>query len=146
MRLLKSGSGFVPSTRRLAIAVLVWGVAANVLAAQELPSSDYGNQRSESRYSRRDQGLVGTGFLPISQEDAGGDTGGRRERWKRLSPEERERVKQGRERFKSLPPEDRERVKNAVKRFRELPPEEREELKKKWRESAGEKRRRESSY
>jgi len=59
----------------------------------------------------------------------------RRERWEKLSPEEKERIKRGRERFKALPTEEKERIRRAQRRFRELPPDKREELKRMWREN-----------
>lgn len=64
-----------------------------------------------------------------------------KKRYDKLSPEQRERLRERRELFKSLPPEERERIERAREKFRNLPPERREELKEKWHNMSPEQRR-----
>ena len=53
----------------------------------------------------------------------------RLERWRSMSPEERERIRERYRRWKELPPEERERIKERHRRWRELPEEQRRYLK-----------------
>lgn len=55
------------------------------------------------------------------------------QRWQRLSPEERARLKERYEEYQKLPPEERERLRRNFERFRSLPPEEKEHLRKRYR-------------
>lgn len=47
------------------------------------------------------------------------------ERWRRMTPEERERIRERYHRWKELPPEQRERILERKRRWRELPESER---------------------
>ena len=52
------------------------------------------------------------------------------ERWRTMTPEERERIRRRYHRWKELPPEQRERILERRKRWRELPEEHRRALRK----------------
>jgi len=52
----------------------------------------------------------------------------RLERWRAMSPEEQERLRERYRRWKELPPEKRERIKERHRRWRELPEEQRRYL------------------
>lgn len=55
------------------------------------------------------------------------------QRWQRLSPKERARLKERYEDYQKLPTEERERLRRNFERFRSLPPEEKEHLRKRYR-------------
>ena len=50
------------------------------------------------------------------------------ERFEKLSPEQKEALRQKLREFKALPPEEKERVRANLERFRQMPPEERERV------------------
>jgi hypothetical protein len=66
----------------------------------------------------------------------------RRARWDALSPEQRERLRDGARNFRDLPPELREKMRASMQVVRSLPEEERRELKERWRAMDPEQRRR----
>ncbi|MEW6327598.1 MAG: DUF3106 domain-containing protein [Thermodesulfobacteriota bacterium] len=55
------------------------------------------------------------------------------QRWQRLSPEERARLKERYGEYQKLAPEERERLRRNFERFRSLPPEEKERLRERYR-------------
>ncbi len=57
---------------------------------------------------------------------------GARERWDRLSPEQKERLRERWRAYQALPPERREELQEKLRRFRALPPERREEIRRNW--------------
>lgn len=57
----------------------------------------------------------------------------RRERWESLTPEQRERLREGARNFRDLPPELREKMRNSMRAMRELPEAERRALWDQWR-------------
>lgn len=64
-----------------------------------------------------------------NQETRPGElTPDRLERWRRMTPEERERIRERYHRWKELPPEQRERILERRRRWRELPESERNYL------------------
>lgn len=74
------------------------------------------------------------GYGQCLAESSGPDSGGaalspdRLERWRSMSPEERDRIRERYRRWKELTPEQRERVKARHRRWRELPEEQRSYL------------------
>ncbi len=59
-----------------------------------------------------------------------------REKWKAfkaLPPERQERIRQNYKKFRSLSPERQERMKMRMRKFRSLPPERRQEIRQKWK-------------
>lgn len=59
-----------------------------------------------------------------------------REKWqafKSLPPERQKKIRENYRKFKSLPPERRERVKARIRKFKSLPPERRQEIRQKWK-------------
>ncbi len=57
----------------------------------------------------------------------------RRERWEAMSPDQRERLREGARNFRDLPPELRETMRTSMRAMRELPEAERRELRERWR-------------
>ena len=84
-------------------------------AVADVPARAAGAAAAESIAPDRPQGE------PLSPE--------RLERWRTMSPEERERVRERYRRWKELSPEQRERIKERNRRWRELPEEQRRYLK-----------------
>jgi hypothetical protein len=84
-------------------------------AIADVPARTAGEEAAESiapEPSRRES---------LSQE--------RLERWRAMSPEERERIRERYRRWKELPPEQRARIMERKRRWRELPEEQRRYLK-----------------
>jgi len=71
-------------------------------------------------------GISGAGRLQLAQ--AGEITPEKIERWRRMTPEQRERIRERYRRWKSLPPERRNRVLKRRRTWRSLPPETRRYL------------------
>lgn len=65
----------------------------------------------------------------------------RQQRWERMSPEERERIRAGARHFHDMPPELREKARAGFQAMRALPPEERREMMELWRSLSPEQRR-----
>ena len=63
-----------------------------------------------------------------------------RERWKKLSPKQREKVRERYEKFEKLPPKEQARVRKNRERWQKLPPEKRDQLRERWRELTPEQR------
>jgi hypothetical protein len=55
-----------------------------------------------------------------------------RDNWGKLTPREKERVRQNYERWQSLPPQDKEHLREEWNRYRTLPPDRREQLKRRY--------------
>jgi hypothetical protein len=66
----------------------------------------------------------------------------RRARWDALTPEQRDRLREGARNFRDLPPELREKMRTSMQAVRQLPEPERRELKERWRAMDPEQRRR----
>lgn len=99
--------------------------------------------------------LAGGAWPARAEEKSAGSA---RERWKKLSPKQREKVRERYEKLEKLPPEEQARVRKnlerwqklspdqrkaarkSYKRWRELPPEKRDELRERWRELTPEQR------
>jgi hypothetical protein len=75
--------------------------------------------------------LIGAGSMIETVERTEEETDW--QRWQRLSPKERARLKERYEEYQKLPPEERERLHRNFERFRSLPPEEKERLRKRYR-------------
>lgn len=58
-------------------------------------------------------------------------------RWEKLSPEEREAIRDRRKQYEALPPAERQRIRDIHERYQELSPEQRRELQEKWRSQRG---------
>jgi hypothetical protein len=59
-----------------------------------------------------------------------------RKKWqafKSLPPERQEKIRENYRKFRSLSPERQERVKTRIRKFKSLPPERRQEVRQKWR-------------
>jgi hypothetical protein len=54
------------------------------------------------------------------------------EKWKSLSPRERERLREKHQTLKKMSPEERRRLKENLNRFKNLPPEKQEKLRENW--------------
>ncbi|MDP2992497.1 MAG: DUF3106 domain-containing protein [Deltaproteobacteria bacterium] len=76
-------------------------------------------------------GLILAGNMVETAERTGEEA--KWQRWQRLSPDERARLKERYEEYQKLPPEERERLRRNFERFRSLPPEEKERLRKRYR-------------
>lgn len=57
----------------------------------------------------------------------------RRQRWEAMTPEQRERLRDGVRNFRDLPPELREKARASFRALRALPEDEREALQARWR-------------
>ncbi len=55
-----------------------------------------------------------------------------KERWQKMSPEQRDQLRHRFNNFKQLPPERQERIRNRLKQFQKLPPEDQERLRHRW--------------
>ena len=93
-----------------------------------------------------------------ARADEKSPAGSARERWKKLSPKQREKVRERYEKFGKLPPKEQARVRKnlerwqklspdqrkaareSYKRWRDLPPEKRDQLRERWRELTPEQR------
>ncbi len=94
----------------------------------------------------------GSAALPLrSRADDEEPSDAARERWQKLSPEQREKLRERHREFENLPAEEQKRVRKnferwqklspekkeatreRYKRWRELPPERREQLRERWR-------------
>jgi len=104
-------------TIRVAVFVLLFGtlLPLSASASAEAPARAAGDNAAESVAPDH----PGKGFL--SPE--------RLERWRAMSPGERERIRERYRRWKELPPEKRERILERRRRWRELPEEQRRYLK-----------------
>lgn len=65
----------------------------------------------------------------------------RRARWEAMTPEERERIREGARNFHDMPPELREKMRTSMQTMRALPEAERKELFRLWRSLDPEQRR-----
>lgn len=79
--------------------------------------------------------------LPASQRVLALERAERRARWEAMTPEQRERIREGMRNYRELPPELRERMRESMRAMRALPEEERRELFARWRALSPEQRR-----
>ncbi|MBI4711772.1 MAG: DUF3106 domain-containing protein, partial [Planctomycetes bacterium] len=63
-----------------------------------------------------------------------------REKWQKLTPEQKETAKTLYRKYQKLPPEDKQKVQEAYKKFRKLPPEKQAALKEKFQNMSPEKK------
>ena len=79
--------------------------------------------------------------LPASQRVMALERAERRARWEAMTPEQRERIREGMRNYRELPPELRERMRESMRAMRALPEEERKALLARWRALSPEQRR-----
>jgi len=79
--------------------------------------------------------------LPASQRVMALERAERRARWEAMTPEQRERLRQGARNFHDLPPELREKARASFQVVRALPEEERRAVLARWRALSPEQRR-----
>lgn len=79
--------------------------------------------------------------LPASQRVMALERAERRARWAAMTPEQRERIREGMRNYRDLPPELRETMRESMRAMRALPEAERRELFAKWRALSPEQRR-----
>lgn len=79
--------------------------------------------------------------LPASQRVMALERAERRARWEAMTPEQRERIREGMRNYRELPPELRERMRESMRAMRALPEDERKELSARWRALSPEQRR-----
>ena len=105
--------------RTIALAVFLssFGILLSLsgTAIADVPARAAGEEAAESIAPDRPRGE------PLSKE--------RLERWRAMSPEERERIRERYRRWKELSPEQRARIVERKRRWRELPEEQRRYLK-----------------
>lgn len=113
----------MPAPRQLR-AVFVLGACLAALAWDGVVSgSADARPRSDRGAGRQERPTVAEGRVPRGtiRERPGQVTPERIERWRRMSPEEREQIRERYRRWKDLPPERRERSLERSRRWRELP-------------------------
>ncbi len=64
------------------------------------------------------------------------------QRWKDMSPQQREQARKGMRRFERMNPEQREQARALFMRMRGMPPEQREQLRQQWKQMTPEQRQR----
>ena len=79
--------------------------------------------------------------LPASQRVMALERAERRARWEAMTPEQRERIREGMRNYRELPPELRETMRESMRAMRALPEPERKALLSKWRALSPEQRR-----
>lgn len=79
--------------------------------------------------------------LPASQRVMALERGERRARWEAMTPEQRERIREGMRNYRELPPELRETMRESMRAMRAMPEEEREAVFARWRSLSPEQRR-----
>lgn len=62
------------------------------------------------------------------------------QRWKKMTPEQREQARERYEHFKQLPAEEQERIRERYEHFNQLPPEQRKALREQWDKMSPEER------
>jgi hypothetical protein len=92
------------------------------------PARHGGPDRVGAAPREREEGSGWKDDLPMARP--GEVTPEKLERWRTMTPEERERIRRRYHRWKELPPEQRERILERRKRWRELPEEQRRALRK----------------
>ena len=88
---------------------------------------------------------LGSAALPLHAraDDDAKPSDAARERWQKLSPEQREKLRERHREFEKLPPEEQQRVRKNFERWQKLSPKKKEatrERYKRWRELAREAR------
>ena len=79
--------------------------------------------------------------MPASRRVHAMERAERRARWDALTPEQRDRLRDGARNFRDMPPELREKMRASMQRLHALPEEQRRELKARWRAMDPEQRR-----
>lgn len=79
--------------------------------------------------------------MPASQRVLALERAERRARWEAMTPEQRERIREGMRNYRELPPELRERMRESMRAMRALPEAERRALFARWRALSPEQRR-----
>ncbi len=92
-------------------------------------STEPGIPRGEIDGAALAAGEDARGAVATDPAGEGSPSPDRLERWREMSPEERERIRERYRRWKDLPPEKRERIIERNRRWMKLPPEERGYLK-----------------
>lgn len=62
------------------------------------------------------------------------------QRWKKMTPEQREQARERYEHFKQLPVDEQERIRERYEHFNQLPPEQRKALREQWNKMSPEER------
>ena len=79
--------------------------------------------------------------LPASQRVLALERAERRARWEAMTPEQRERIREGMRNYRELPPELRERMRESMRAMRAMPEDERRALMARWRALSPQQRR-----
>ncbi len=128
---------------RLVIIGFVIPAASSMLnAAGAIPAGPAGslrslkpgaNYRDAMKTDNRDSGrwYVAGRSRYLAQLDR--DTADARERWNRLTREEKQKYRKLLRRWKNLPPEQQRKIIENYQRFKNLPPEKRDRVKKNWK-------------
>lgn len=120
------------------VAVLTLATATTQAALTKGAKTDISPHREVSHLIQQQPFETGTVAIQVASHERDGGNADRRQRPRKLSPEQRERVEQGRQRFQALPQRDRERIQDARKRYRALPSNERERLRQQWQQKRSE--------
>ena len=92
----------------------------------------------DDRERQKGHGNGQDGAADARRHDKPGGAGA--ERWQRLSPDEKERLKSRQRQFEKLSPDEQRRIREAEREYRRMSPEERQELRKKWERMSEEER------
>lgn len=92
----------------------------------------------DDRERQKGHGNGQDGAADTRRHDKPGGAGA--ERWQRLSPDEKERLKSRQRQFEKLSPDEQRRIREAEREYRRMSPEERQELRKKWERMSEEER------
>ncbi len=111
----------------------VWVGAALVLGAAMCQTAQAESDRyaalTQLEYELLDQFVPAlSDYLAVDDDELRGG-----QRWKDLTPEQRERIRERYRRFQELPPDQQERIRERHEWFKSLPPGERLELREKWK-------------
>lgn len=111
----------------------VWAGAALVLGAALCQTAQAESERyaalTQLEYGLLDRfAPVLLDYHPVSDDALRGS-----QRWKDLTPEQRDRIREHYRRFQELPPDQQARIRERREWFKSLPPGERRELREKWK-------------
>lgn len=118
-----------PLRMLLYAAIFSWGACAAAQAAPAPLEQDLHGTISPALYS----------YLQVDDEPLY-DKKRLKERWKQLTPQQRERIRERYRRFQELTPDEQARIRERLEWFKNLPSDERRELREKWQRMTPEER------